>query len=330
MKKPKASVGKLITVVVLLFLAIIAVYLIDKRASQELICNGHKELCNRRLDEVAIAMTHNGMSIADYGWFGPSHKDSITNQLNAGIRGIMLDTHYYDAATSIATYFPDASVEQLEKIGKIVDGIKMKKKDGTYLCHLLCHLGSSILSEGLSEITTFLDENPAEVVVIIFEDKITNKDTLQAFEESELIKYVYTHSPDQPWPTLGELIKQNKRLVVMAEVENPPPAWYHHAWDYVEETPYSYKTAKEMNCIPNRGNTNKPFFLINHWLEKIEPSVEDAEKVNEYQFLLKRAQKCAKERNHRVPNFIAVNFYNRGDVIKVVDKLNNVNQTDSQ
>lgn len=289
-------------------------------------CNGHAKLCNRPLNEVVFATTHNAMSIADYDWFGPSHEHSITSQLNSGIRALMLDTHYFDAAKSISSYFPDANQKELLLIQKLVDATGAKTKGGTYVCHIICQLGSTPLVKTLKEIGRFLKLNSNEVIVIIFEDKISVADTEKAMRQSGVLPYLYSHTNNKPWPTLKELISQNKRLMVMAEVEGPPPSWYHHVWDYVEETPYSFEDVEAMSCISNRGGTNKSFFLLNHWIEKVTPSRIDAKQINEYDFLLKRAQKCAQERNHEIPNFIAVNFHNLGGVIKVVDKLNETPQ----
>jgi hypothetical protein len=109
----------------------------------------------------------------------------------------------------------------------------------------------------------------------------------------------------------------------MAEVEGPPPVWYHHVWDYTEETPYSFSSAEKFSCEPNRGDTDKPLFLLNHWIERVSPSRVDAARVNEYGALLGRARKCAAERG-QIPNFVAVNFHLSGDVVAVVNTLNGV------
>ena len=77
------------------------------------------------------------------------------------------------------------------------------------------------------------------------------------------------------------------------------------------------------DCAPNRGGDDKPFFLLNHWIQRGSPDRVDASIVNDYDFLLARAQQCAKERG-KMPNFIAVNFYQNGDVFGVVDTLNGV------
>jgi hypothetical protein len=161
------------------------------------------------------------------------------------------------------------------------------------------------------------------VVVVVIQDAITPEGTETAFEESGLISMVYAHEEGQPWPTLGEMIDKNQRVVVMAEEGGPPPAWYHHVWDYTKETPYSFHDPEEMSCEPNRGTEEGEFFLLNHWIERASPSRLDSAQLNEYQFLLDRAQECAEERG-QVPNFVAVNFYLNGDLFDVVDELNGV------
>jgi hypothetical protein len=62
--------------------------------------------------------------------------------------------------------------------------------------------------------------------------------------------------------------------------------------------------------------------LINHWVSTDPtPRPSDAAKVNAYAPLLARARECQRIRHH-LPNLLAVNFYKRGDVFRVVDTLN--------
>jgi hypothetical protein len=69
--------------------------------------------------------------------------------------------------------------------------------------------------------------------------------------------------------------------------------------------------------------------LLNHWIERVSPSRVDAVRVNEYEFLLSRARRCAEERG-QIPNFVAVNFHLAGDVVRVVDALNGVRDADQR
>ncbi len=286
-------------------------------------CNGHVELCDRPLNEVAFAATHNSMSISDYGWLWPSHDGSLTAQLDAGIRAFLIDTHYFDAAASLSSYFDDAPPQVQEVALRAINAVGFESREGTFLCHIMCQLGSTPLPETLAEFRAFLESHPREVVVIVIEDKISVEDTAEAFESSGLTPYLYVHQSSQSWPTLEEMIEQQKRLLVMAEVGKGPPDWYNNVWDYAQETPYSFESPESFNCAPNRGDSGNPFFLLNHWIERVSPSRVDAVRVNEYEFLLNRARQCAEERGH-IPNFVAVNFYLAGDVVDVVNELNGV------
>ena len=119
------------------------------------------------------------------------------------------------------------------------------------------------------------------------------------------------------------MIDSGQRLVVMAEEEGPPPSWYQNVWENTMETPYTFINYDDFSCAPNRGPENGDFFLLNHWIQRGSPNRVDAAIVNEYDFLLGRAQQCMEERG-KMPNFIAINFYQNGDVFDVVDTLNGV------
>ena len=64
-----------------------------------------------------------------------------------------------------------------------------------------------------------------------------------------------------------------------------------------------------------------PLFLVNHWVTDKLHTVQNAETVNARDVLAPRLAACAAERG-RTPNFVAVDFYDRGDVFAVVDELN--------
>lgn len=192
------------------------------------------------------------------------------------------------------------------------------------LCHLLCGLGSQPLVDGLEEIKAFLDANPSEVVSIIFENYITHAQTAAAFEESGLINFVYAQEVDEPWPTLGELIEAGTRLVVFQEKlpqEDEFP-WLMNIWDHAGETDFSVAAPEDFDCDPNRGDPANPLFLLNHFLTSaVGGSPDLAETVNFNPLFIERALQCEQERN-ALPNFVAVDFYDIGNLFDVVDTLN--------
>ena len=302
--------------------------LISERQQPELACNGHVELCDRPINDVVFAATHNAMSIAEYGWIWPSHDGNITNQLNAGVRAFLIDSHYWDDQAWIESHLHYLPPDLQVAVQDLLERIELNQEDGTYLCHMMCSLGATDLAETLEEIRVFLETHPDDVVVLIIEDIVTPADTEQSFQESGLDELVYTYEPDTVWPTLREMIESNQRVLVMAEDKGPPPEWYLNAWDNTEETPYAFSDVAEFDdetysCQPNRGEVDKPFFLLNHWVTRASPSRVDAAIINDYDYLLERARQCAEERG-QLPNFVAVNFYLNGDVFDVVDELNGV------
>ncbi len=307
---------------------------IRERQQPELACNGHVELCDRPINDVVFAATHNSMSIAEYGWVWPSHDGNITNQLNAGVRAFLIDSHYWDDQAWIESHLDYLPPDLQVAVQDLLERIELNQEDGTYLCHMMCSLGATDLAETFEELRLFLQTRPNEVVVLIIEDIVTPADTQEAFDESGLDELVYAYEPGTPWPTLREMIEGNKRVLVMAEDEGPPPEWYLHAWDNTEETPYAFSDVADFDdesysCQPNRGEVDKPFFLLNHWVTRASPSRIDAAIINDYDYLLDRARQCAEERG-QLPNFLAVNFYLNGAVFDVVDELNGVSDLAGQ
>jgi hypothetical protein len=219
-------------------------------------------------------------------------------------------------------YLPAGLAEQvfgrLERLGRL-----REERDGTFLCHNQCALGAIPLLDALTAVREFLDENPDEVVTLIVQDAITPAETAEAFARAGLDPYLHTHRPGRQWATLGELIDRGERLVVFAEEEGPPPAWYHHAFDQIQDTPYRFEGPDDFTCAANRGDADATLFLMNHWVQRVAPDRAAAAGVNRHDVIVERARQCERERGLR-PNYVAVDFYNIGDLTDAVDTLNGV------
>ncbi len=252
-------------------------------------CNGAPELCDRRFDEVAYATTHNAMSNVEDGFVGPNQRFSVSRQLADGIRGLMLDIHYWE--------------------------------DVVTLCHSLCQIGQRPLLATLNDIRTFLERRPSEVVTIIFESYVSAADTAAVFEEAGLLPYVHAQPVGAPWPTLRAMIEANRRLVVFTDRQGGTYPWYHHVWSYAFETHYSFATPADLSCTPNRGSTSNSLFILNHFLTQVFGSPQLASQINFNPLFIDRARSCG-EQNAALPNFVTVDFYDIGDGLRVVDELN--------
>ena len=152
------------------------------------VCNGNAAYCNRLYSDVSQIGTH------DSAFVGPlpqdNQEDTVTQQLNAGIRFLQAQTHFFAGELS--------------------------------LCHTSCwELYAGPLVDYLSSVKTWLDANPNEVLTIL----LTNGDNVdismmdQAYKAAGLDTYAYIPPttpntlPIDAWPTLQQLIDAKTRLV---------------------------------------------------------------------------------------------------------------------
>ena len=290
------------------------------RPSRPMACNGHPELCDRPFNQVAFPATHNSMSASDLNWLWPEHEHGISNQLEFGIRALLIDTHHWPSLAEGAASVPPERIAAVNRVLTAVD----PGRPGTFLCHNLCQLGATPLVDAFVDVREFLEGNPHEVVTLFIQDAISPQETEGAMRASGLLRFTHVHRPGSSWPTLRSMIERNERLLVMAEEAGPPPSWYHQGFQLTQETPFKFGGPQEFTCAPNRGSTDSDLFLLNHWIERpIAASRVDATVVNSRDFLVRRARQCQAERG-RMPNFVAVNFYAIGDLIGAVDVLNRV------
>jgi hypothetical protein len=298
-------------------------------------CNGHAELCDRRVDEVTFAGTHNAMASVDAGFLFAQQRATIDAQLEAGIRALLVDTQY-GLATSTEVVWTDfrgnsreAAVQELgdetvtamEQLRRSL--LPTARTAEVYLCHGYCELGATPAVDAFAGIRRFLDTHPAEVLLLFLQDLTDPVDTLQALRAAGLEQYAYTHEPGTTWPTLGELIRDRTPLVVLAERHGGNPKWFHRAFELFSDTTFRAASDADLTCTVNRGPADAPLFLLNHWIATNPVDISDARRLNSADFLLPRARRCAEERDRRV-NVIAVNFASTGDLLEVVDELNEV------
>ena len=306
-------------------------------------CNGFVALCTRPYTQVAFPGTHNSMSAADEpGWFIPEQPDGLIGQLNAGIRVLLIDSWYGQtttrpglvatAAGSHAAALAEAKREYgaaaVESFLRLHNAIAPTANGPvvTYLCHSLCEIGSTEWEPAMARVQAWLRAHPREVVTFFIEDRVSPADTATVFRQAGLMPYVYQPRADGSWPTLGQMIDSGHRVVVLMENHDGGTAypWLMPGFRWVQDTPFGSSTAADLSCAHNRGSTSSPILLINYWLTNDYRSlVTDARAINSYDVLSPFVARCRQERR-MLPNYVAVNFYNEGDLFRVVNELNGV------
>jgi hypothetical protein len=351
-KRPPRAVALRPTGAVLAAMALVAVLVVQAVpgqtrlpmpvASTDGTCNGHAQLCDRRYDEVAFAGTHNSMSAADQpGWFLAEQPHGIMRQLDDGIRVLLVDSWngqrtqrsgvIANTADSRQAGFDEAEStygpELVQSALRLRDSLDLTPTGEVrpYLCHALCELGSTDWEPLMVEVRHWLDQHPREVVTFLVQDEVSPADTAALVEKAGLMPYVHVPRTDGTWPTLGEMISSGRRLVFLLEHDgggatNP---WLIDSRKVLQDTPYSFTRTSQFSCKRFRGPKDASLFLVNHWLSNYTRRVTDARSVNAEGVLLPRLERCRAERG-QIPNFVAVDNYDQGDLVSVVDRLNGV------
>jgi hypothetical protein len=286
-------------------------------------CNGYNEFCHRKYSNVTYVVAHNSPfhilhSAASNQIF------NVTTQLDDGIRGLQSETHYVN--------------------------------DTVVLCHTSCEeLYAGTLEEYLVKVKLWLDNNRLEVITILLgnEDYIDPGNYTTPVTNAGLLDYIYI-PPTQPmdidnWPTLGEMIISNKRVVMMLEYDanQETVPWLLDMWSYQWQTPFS-PTNVSFPCVvqrppgQKRDVSERRLILANHNLnlevndvalgiDFLIPDTAVIDNTNANTTDLGAARltvdQCAAEWG-RPPNYLLVDYYNfgnfNGSTLAAAAEANNV------
>ncbi len=302
-------------------------------SARKLRCNGFAYLCNRTLDDVVFAGTHNSMATAAAGFTDPTQGRSIAEQLDAGIRVLLIDVYEGTPnAQHVCTDPTPLKVDQLtQEVGAQVVAALLALRNAScppagsatsdlYLCHSFCENGASKFSDALAQLRAFLVAHPGNVVMVVLEDYVSPAQIDAAMTKAGLRRFLFAKADGAPWPKLGRMVKTGRRLVMFSEHQGGTPRWLFPAFVEMQDTPFTFLTQQEFSCVPNRGPATARLLLLNHWLSAPDGAAT-ASTVNSEAVLVARAEQCARER-HQMVNIIAVDFAESGDVVGAVDHLN--------
>jgi hypothetical protein len=278
-------------------------------------CLGNEDLCQKKYDEITYLTTHNSFNYSKRGhlkkygphlYLFPNQERPIQDQLDHGVRALMLDLHY--------------------RKGKVV----------------LCHggkgcglLGVDLAGDIFKDLKEFLVQHKNEIITLILESYVSTQDLKNELDKSGLSPYLHCQDPMRPWPTIHEMLDSNVsmnksqncsspgRLVILNDrIETQNPNWNLDLFGkFAFETPYSFKKINDMKCTINRGEIGHPLFIFNHFTTLVSGKKRDAKKINQKAFLLKRASECQTHIGRKI-NFLTVDFFLSGNPLAVTDILN--------
>jgi hypothetical protein len=255
-------------------------------------CNGDLSLCAKRYDEVCYVTTHNAFNHQG-PFFFPNQTYPISTQLQDGVRALMLDVYWHNNQATVY--------------------------------HSSNFLGNQPLIDLLDDTKAFLDQHPNEVVTLILESYISAAQTEAVFQQAGLLPYCHVQNAAQPWPTLGDMIQAGTRLVVLTDASDTQGhPWLHHVWDHAVETHFTAYSRADFSCAFNRGDSSNALFILNHFVTQNPLGyglIDSATAINALPYLQSRAMGCWAATG-KLPNFLTVDFYERGEVFAVAAAIN--------
>lgn len=265
-----------------------------------------------RYNEVCFLTSHNSYAAKEHGYHYAQQRWTIKQQLDAGVRGLMLDTHLDSKNGSVIL------CHRSEWINKIICAGKP---------HMLAHAA-------LVAIREFLEAHPTEVITIFLENYIRNSEKVDScFKAAGLETLTLAPKDWDPvaqngWPTLDWMHKQNKRLVVFNSIEKTQFAY--NQWEHVIENQWGsiyYPLACKERPESCRYRKNKRYLYVANYFPRLKINFgQGYSALNSVgvESFLRHLQKglgggyC----KDRMPNFVSLDFVDEGDGMKCVNEIN--------
>lgn len=265
-----------------------------------------------RYNEVCFLTSHNSYAAKQHGYYYAQQRWTIKQQLEAGVRRLMLDTHLDSKTDKVILCHRSEWVNKLICAGKP---------------HMLAHAA-------LVTIREFLESHPGEIITIFLENYIHDSSVIDfCFKNAELEKYILSPSDWDPvvqdgWPTLAWMQEHNKRLVVFNSIEKTYFAY--NQWQHVIENQWGsiyYPQACKERPESCRYRSCKRYLYVVNYFPRLKINFGNGYALinsSGLTGLLKALRKglgggYCKE---RMPNFISLDFVDEGDGMKFVNEIN--------
>jgi len=261
-------------------------------------CNTSAIYCSMRYDELCQAATRDSAANTAVSWRNPSQARAILTQLQQSIRVLMLEVKDYQGVVSV--------------------------------CRSDCTTGNTPLGGVLETVKDFLTSNPSEVVTLLIDTGLSAATIQAEFVKAGLDSMAWPQPDAAAWPTLKTMIDSGERLVVFANTPDRDAAWLLPRQNHIWETGSHWVSVSEMNCAPAIGDASRPLYLVHQNLVSLgdagqsgQPNSALASQANDWQTATARLQACGAQWK-RVPNFLAVDFFDEGDPLGATQVLNGV------
>ena len=148
-----------------------------------------------------------------------------------------------------------------------------------------------------------------------------NGEIRKVFEKAGVAGYCALPPEKRKWPSLGEMRKTGRRLVVMTDRPDGEGNWPLPVWNYCVETSWKTASADRMSNTLNRGRASNGLLIANHFVSTPIPLIQNAKKTNVLEALRRRSEALWLAYGRRV-NFWVLDFVDTGDAEQFIREQN--------
>ncbi|MFF8835752.1 PI-PLC domain-containing protein [Streptomyces sp. NPDC015130] len=273
---------------------------------------------DRRLDEVTFLGTHNAFTnYEDSRWSSVSQSESVRHQLDNGVRGLSLDTHWYERSTWLCV---------------ISFGSDCYPSDA-YLCHGECKTFAGVtyalprqsLQSGVQTVVDFLAANPQEVVTVFLEDYVSAQQLADSLGRVRGLDQLLFR-PDawnvrqQGWPRMTDLVGSGKRLLIFSDAPGREHLGVMHDKAWTVSNYWSLgDLGNDVSCVSRWSDVPldrqepgfRRLFTMSH--HRNVPTAINAALDNGTKLRDRIDRQCRPAAGGRDPNFVSVDFHRVSD-----------------
>lgn len=196
----------------------------------------------------------------------------------------------------------------------------------------------------LGEIKNHLEKNPGAILTIIIDNYINDYDAIKKeFEVAGLLSYLYKQPEKDRWPTLEDLTKQGKRLIVFLEkpragdiLDKNELNWANKFSTFRADSEYNFKTTNDLIQKSqedarfqiygkDNANNNKVAYVHHYVTPLISGSKKDALIANTAKIVEPRLKKII-EYSKLMP-WLSVDFMtNNYELVDVIKRINGLDK----
>lgn len=178
----------------------------------------------------------------------------------------------------------------------------------------------------LNLLKSALDKDKSRILTIFLDFNVNANELNGVFEQAGLLPYMYHHDPQVGWPSLRNMVQDQKRLVVFSMQEHRiSPHWLHFVWDYAVEPYFSIMDSPDFIGEFLKGNPNNDLLIYNE-VNIQNPGFNEKMKnvrLDQNPYLIEHIRNIW-SKTGKTPNFIILDKF-EPRINRVVYYLNTIN-----